>query len=270
MNFGQAERVGYKKHIIPIFGSFLHRCYSKEDCQSRSLPEEEGLLPMADLQFDEANATVHTLADGNQSSEASGTGAIVTEDVASTSPLRLAAADDRADHNPFPVDLASDDEGNGGADEPHSRGPSPALSLPVSRPPSPPQQPPSAAQVSSEQPSSALNTRVESPSSQVAASSAAKGVTKAKKGRKKAKPTVSKVDRPKHKAAAATADSTSAGGAPPPKKKTKHSWHYEDEFGRLVDKEGRRIDAKGNIIPPERLDAFGNEIVTGVEGSVPM
>ncbi|KAH9476587.1 hypothetical protein JR316_0010499 [Psilocybe cubensis] len=270
MNFGQAERVGYKKHIIPIFGSFLHKCYSKEECQSRSLPEEEGLLPMADLQFDEANATVHALADGNQNSEASGTGAVVAEELVSAPSQSVAV--DCANGNPFPVDLVSDtDEGDIRDNEPYSRGPSPALSLPVSRPPSPsPQQPPSAAQVPSEQPSSALNAPVDSPSSLTAAASSAKGVTKAKKGKKKAKPTVSKVDRPKRKAPAATADSASAGVAPPPKKKTKHSWHYEDEFGRLVDKEGRRIDAKGNIIPPERLDAFGNEIVTGVEGSAPV
>ncbi|KAF9472820.1 hypothetical protein BDN70DRAFT_937902 [Pholiota conissans] len=54
MNFGHAERERYKRYFVPIFGSFLQQCFSPEECRSRSLPTEEGYLPMSALEFDDS------------------------------------------------------------------------------------------------------------------------------------------------------------------------------------------------------------------------
>jgi len=70
MNFGWAERPRYKKFIVPIYGSFLQKCYCKslrvvhvnyslkmcnlapEECCAQALPMEEGFegLEMMDLE----------------------------------------------------------------------------------------------------------------------------------------------------------------------------------------------------------------------------
>ncbi|KAH9484777.1 hypothetical protein JR316_0001679 [Psilocybe cubensis] len=49
MNFGKAERVRYKRIILPIFGDFLRKCYSKVDCQKCALPEEAGFISLSML-----------------------------------------------------------------------------------------------------------------------------------------------------------------------------------------------------------------------------
>ncbi|KAF9471528.1 hypothetical protein BDN70DRAFT_776825, partial [Pholiota conissans] len=55
MNFGRAERERYKRYIIPIFGSFLRMCYTPEECRSRSLPDNEGYIPISELEGENEN-----------------------------------------------------------------------------------------------------------------------------------------------------------------------------------------------------------------------
>ncbi|KAF8173489.1 hypothetical protein BJ912DRAFT_859330 [Pholiota molesta] len=47
LNFGRAERERYKKYLVPIFGSFLQKCYTPEECRARALPTDEGYSPLS-------------------------------------------------------------------------------------------------------------------------------------------------------------------------------------------------------------------------------
>ncbi|PPQ85713.1 hypothetical protein CVT26_006169, partial [Gymnopilus dilepis] len=42
MSFGASERVFYKASIVPVFGRFLKKCYTPEECRARALVEEDG------------------------------------------------------------------------------------------------------------------------------------------------------------------------------------------------------------------------------------
>ncbi|KAF9030908.1 hypothetical protein BJ165DRAFT_1535568 [Panaeolus papilionaceus] len=60
MNFGHSEQVAYQKHLVPIYHSFLRKCYSVEECRERALPVEEGFETLeAMMQNNEYAATVH-------------------------------------------------------------------------------------------------------------------------------------------------------------------------------------------------------------------
>jgi hypothetical protein len=69
MNFGRAERARYLSDILPIYGDFLRKCYSKfivfqeftlcllaskapQECQSRAIPDIEGFERMVDMEVD--------------------------------------------------------------------------------------------------------------------------------------------------------------------------------------------------------------------------
>ena len=74
MNFGRAERGRYKKFIVPIYGTFLQKCYCEsfhvllircfitmfdlapEECHTRALPMEEGFESLATMDLESAGA----------------------------------------------------------------------------------------------------------------------------------------------------------------------------------------------------------------------
>ncbi|KAJ3490120.1 hypothetical protein NLJ89_g11466 [Agrocybe chaxingu] len=60
MNFGRAERVRYRKYIVPIFGSFLQKCYTPEECRARALPREEGFESLETMDLDAEGASFDT------------------------------------------------------------------------------------------------------------------------------------------------------------------------------------------------------------------
>ncbi|KAH9481956.1 hypothetical protein JR316_0006486 [Psilocybe cubensis] len=65
MNLGQTERHKFKNYMIPLFGTFLHKCYTPEECRSRALPKDDmdGLVPAAALLQNENESTsVHGIA----------------------------------------------------------------------------------------------------------------------------------------------------------------------------------------------------------------
>ncbi|KAK7015546.1 SERTA domain-containing protein 3 [Paramarasmius palmivorus] len=43
MNFGAANRAMYKKFVLPVFGNFLMKCFSIEECRRRRLPDTPSL-----------------------------------------------------------------------------------------------------------------------------------------------------------------------------------------------------------------------------------
>ena len=74
MNFGRTERPRYKKFIVPIFGSFLQKCYCKssqvvhvdysltmynlapEECRARALAVEEGFEGLESMDLESSGA----------------------------------------------------------------------------------------------------------------------------------------------------------------------------------------------------------------------
>ncbi|KDR81130.1 hypothetical protein GALMADRAFT_136178 [Galerina marginata CBS 339.88] len=67
MNFGRAERLRYKTHIVPIFGSFLQKCYSPEECRSRALNRDEGYMSMENLDLDPDEVNFDTISQQSNS-----------------------------------------------------------------------------------------------------------------------------------------------------------------------------------------------------------
>jgi hypothetical protein len=78
MNFGRAECSRYLTQILPIYGDFLRKCYSKlcrllqlfladislalDECKSRALPEDADVEKLIDLEVNESfPITVDTL-----------------------------------------------------------------------------------------------------------------------------------------------------------------------------------------------------------------
>ncbi|KDR72153.1 hypothetical protein GALMADRAFT_143468 [Galerina marginata CBS 339.88] len=57
MNFGRAERIRYKTVILPVYGSFLRKCYAPEECRARAMLAEGGVEGVAsmDIESDGAN-----------------------------------------------------------------------------------------------------------------------------------------------------------------------------------------------------------------------
>ncbi|KAF9471459.1 hypothetical protein BDN70DRAFT_819959 [Pholiota conissans] len=65
MNFGRAERRAYKDYVLPIFGNFLKKCYTVEDCRAAALSDPEvGTLANA-LQNLEGNGYELNSAEGS-------------------------------------------------------------------------------------------------------------------------------------------------------------------------------------------------------------
>ena len=88
MNFGSVERASYKKHIVPIYGAFLKKCYSKlfpvvaekstdaalvdvEDCRSRALQETDGFLPLESAQLEAGGVNCDAIKLGNEDQSSS-------------------------------------------------------------------------------------------------------------------------------------------------------------------------------------------------------
>ncbi|KAF8200837.1 hypothetical protein BJ912DRAFT_843931 [Pholiota molesta] len=55
MNFGRLERVRYKDTILPIYGQFLQKCYSPEECRERALSPADGFESMETMDLDGAD-----------------------------------------------------------------------------------------------------------------------------------------------------------------------------------------------------------------------
>ncbi|KAF9471423.1 hypothetical protein BDN70DRAFT_820018, partial [Pholiota conissans] len=49
MNFGRAERRAYKDYVTPIFGSFLKKCYTVEECRAAALTNSDAISLMEAL-----------------------------------------------------------------------------------------------------------------------------------------------------------------------------------------------------------------------------
>ena len=60
MNFGAAERARYKETIVPVFGDFLKKCYSKcLDCQSLRVLNLEQVLRNSKLGHSKSRTALH-------------------------------------------------------------------------------------------------------------------------------------------------------------------------------------------------------------------
>ncbi|PPQ76893.1 hypothetical protein CVT26_000663 [Gymnopilus dilepis] len=58
MNFGRSERAAYKDVIVPIFGRFLKKCFSPEECRSRALTADQGLVPLREDELENSGETL--------------------------------------------------------------------------------------------------------------------------------------------------------------------------------------------------------------------
>ena len=159
MNFGRAERGRYKKIIVPIYGTFLQKCYCKsfrvllircfiivsnsapEECRARALPMEEGFegLAMMDLEaagadFDSVPQASKNIAPDPSSSSNASTGPTET-------PVLQSQPPGRQSHPRMPASpsLPSSRSGTPAAacSRPNTPPVSPALSLPNTPPISP-------------------------------------------------------------------------------------------------------------------------------------
>ncbi|KAF9470225.1 hypothetical protein BDN70DRAFT_902281, partial [Pholiota conissans] len=61
MNFGRSERRGYKNFVMPIFGSFLKKCYTVEDCRATALSDVNAMSLAEVLQLDGGNFSVESV-----------------------------------------------------------------------------------------------------------------------------------------------------------------------------------------------------------------
>lgn len=81
-SFGAAERERFRKVLVPLFGAFLQKCYSKsclpisqiftqvltmiatapEECRSRTLVDEAGFLPLSQLDLENEGACTDTIS----------------------------------------------------------------------------------------------------------------------------------------------------------------------------------------------------------------
>ncbi|KDR76072.1 hypothetical protein GALMADRAFT_139832 [Galerina marginata CBS 339.88] len=129
MNFGRAERLRFQKHIVPIYGSFLQKCYSPEECHSRALSQADGFMPMESLGVDSDSANLDTV----DATRALSTDRSPSETAATGPSAPLPSPTIQQPPSPRPQVQTS---------PPASRPPSPPASRPpsppASRPPSPP------------------------------------------------------------------------------------------------------------------------------------
>ncbi|PPQ77572.1 hypothetical protein CVT26_006110 [Gymnopilus dilepis] len=61
MNFGRAERADYKKYFVPVFGRFLKKCFSPEECRARALVDTEGLVALSADELESSGANLDTI-----------------------------------------------------------------------------------------------------------------------------------------------------------------------------------------------------------------
>ncbi|PPQ80644.1 hypothetical protein CVT25_001652 [Psilocybe cyanescens] len=62
VSFGRAERLRFKKTILPVYGTFLQRCYSPEECRSRALEPGDGVLSLQAVAVEDGDdVTVDTV-----------------------------------------------------------------------------------------------------------------------------------------------------------------------------------------------------------------
>jgi len=146
MNFGRAERSRYRKHIVPIYGQFLQKCYcthtlyyyfcpsindspflALEECRARALAPEEGFEALESMDLDAEGATYDTVGPAKPAAPT----------FSSTTPI-LTAQDDV---NVSLGDPSLPVSAHSRSGSPHSRPASPALSHAVSPPRSAPASP---------------------------------------------------------------------------------------------------------------------------------
>ena len=151
MNFGRAERVRYKKYMVPIYGNFLQKCYCRffrsfsfhdalidfvtvapDECRARALAPEEGFegLETIDFEADGANFDIYDVSKTSTPAEpvTSFAGVPQRPDVEINLTDELPVSASRPSSLP--------------PSRPVSPPPSPPVSLPPSRPVSPPPSPP--------------------------------------------------------------------------------------------------------------------------------
>ncbi|KAJ3489902.1 hypothetical protein NLJ89_g11484 [Agrocybe chaxingu] len=61
MNFGARNDCVIESFFVPIFGSFLQKLYTPEECRSRALAPEEGFEPLESMDLDAEGATFDSL-----------------------------------------------------------------------------------------------------------------------------------------------------------------------------------------------------------------
>ncbi|PPR07319.1 hypothetical protein CVT26_013679 [Gymnopilus dilepis] len=77
MNFGRSERSDYKKYIVPIYGKFLKKCFTPEECRARALKQDDGFVPLSedDIENSGGNMDVINLNDSAERVEPDNDGA---------------------------------------------------------------------------------------------------------------------------------------------------------------------------------------------------
>ncbi|KAF8202529.1 hypothetical protein BJ912DRAFT_842680, partial [Pholiota molesta] len=118
MNFGRAERLRYKNVVVPIYGQFLQKCYSLEECRARALPVMEGFEGMESMDLEADGVDFDTVKINTPTESLSGPPTI---------PAASSAAAHAASTNPEP------NPRNSSSSQPSrapSRGPSPVAPMP--------------------------------------------------------------------------------------------------------------------------------------------
>ncbi|PPQ98301.1 hypothetical protein CVT26_013496 [Gymnopilus dilepis] len=62
LDFGTLERDGYKKNFLPMYGRFLKKCYSVEECHARALKVED-VSPLQAAEVEKDGATYFSVED---------------------------------------------------------------------------------------------------------------------------------------------------------------------------------------------------------------
>ncbi|KAF9472053.1 hypothetical protein BDN70DRAFT_819199 [Pholiota conissans] len=69
MNFGRAERRAYKDYVVPIFGSFLKKCYTVEECRAMALSDPEAVSLAEVLRNDGGEYCIESAEDAEKSAD---------------------------------------------------------------------------------------------------------------------------------------------------------------------------------------------------------
>ena len=132
MNFGRAEQTRYKQYIIPVFGDFLRKCYSKllqfspvfllmirvapEECRAYALPAEADTLDGMDTEHVAVDSMPNVDTSSGHGPRRNTRDTVLTPEEPSpaTPPLNSPSASDTATtENPFPSLI--DERPGGGA-----------------------------------------------------------------------------------------------------------------------------------------------------------
>ncbi|KAK7024162.1 SERTA domain-containing protein 3 [Paramarasmius palmivorus] len=60
LTFGEACEEGYRRYVIPLYGSYLRKCFTVQECKSRALPTP-GLLSLSGLLAGEEGCSLHPI-----------------------------------------------------------------------------------------------------------------------------------------------------------------------------------------------------------------